>query len=654
MAASNGRGGLKTPAAKAKRAKTRGRKRRPILKWSLITFSVMLLLGALSGYIYWQSLYRGMPALPATAELWDANREPAVEFLDANGDTLEIRGPRYGRAIKLDDLPPHVPRAFIAAEDKRFYDHDGADTQAMVRAALANAISGKTVSGASTLTQQLVKNLILSPEQTLKRKVQEIRLARQLEERLSKSEILELYLNRVYFGSGFYGLGAASRFYFGKEPRDLTLAEASLLATLPKAPSRYALDNNMQGAKERQAYVLTEMLDAGFITAESARIAAESDVILAPEPARNPQLGYILDAATEQIGNLLPELPDDLVVTLTIDNTLQTNISAAIETRMDTEAEAANARQVSAVIIDKQGQVLAMYGGRDYTENQYNRVTQAKRQPGSAFKPFVFAAALEQGISPYDVRIDELVTIDDWTPKNFAHTYMGPVTISESLQKSINTIAAQLGQEIGEEAIISLANRFGIGETLQPFPSIALGSQEVTLWDLTRAYGPFMTGGTRVDPYLIARIETSRGEVLYERASYDPQRVYPREDAELMTAMLANVVRQGTGGNAAIDSWPVAGKTGTSQSSRDAWFVGYSAEFLAGVWTGNDDDSPMNGVTGGTLPAYLWSDIMTVAHAGRSPVILRGADKLIELSPAQQARVGYYRDLGMAFAAVTP
>lgn len=623
---------------------------RPILKWGLFTSLVLTLIGLLAAWLFWQSLYRGMPSLPATAELWDANREPAIEYVDRNGKTIAIRGPRYGRAIKIDELPPHVPRAFIAAEDKRFYEHDGADTQAMARAAWANVISGRTVSGASTITQQLVKNLVLSPEQTLKRKAQEIRLARQLEEQLSKNEILELYLNRVYFGSGFYGLGAASRFYFGKDPQDLTLAEASLLATLPKAPSRLALDDNMEGARQRQVYVLTEMLQAGFITSESAQIAIDSAVKLAPEPEQDPQFGYIIDAATERANELLPELPDDLVITLTVDSELQSKIAEALDARMTEEQEEAEADQTAAVLMNRQGHVLALYGGRDYLENQFNRATQARRQPGSAFKPFVFAAALEDGISPYDVRIDQPVTIDDWSPKNFSRAYMGPVTIAEALRDSLNTIAALLAQETSVETVISTARKFGISADLKPFPSIALGSQEVTLWDLTRAYGPFMTGGRRVDPYLIEKIETTRGDVIYERAEYDPARVYDRALAETMTAMMADVIRSGTGKAASVEGWPLAGKTGTSQSSRDAWFVGYSSELLGGVWTGNDDDTPMNGVTGGGLPARLWSDMMTLAHEGRSPSLLRGADQLIELTPEQQARVGYYRDLGMAFA----
>ncbi|MCF6328715.1 MAG: penicillin-binding protein [Henriciella sp.] len=370
MAIRNGLSGLKKPKLSAQSRKRFAPKRRPILKWSLVSFGIVSVIGLIAGYVFWQSLYRGIPDLPESAELWAANREPAIEFLDTNGETLSIRGPRYGRAIKLDDLPPYVARAFIAAEDKRFYEHNGADTQAIARAAFSNLISGKTVSGASTLTQQLVKNLVLSPEQTLKRKAQEIRLARQLEERMTKTEILELYLNRVYFGSGFYGLGAASRFYFGKDPIDLTLAEASLLATLPKAPSRLALDDNMQGAKNRQAYVLAEMVESGFITPSSALIAIESNVIIAAEPDRDPQLGFVLDVAAERITNLLPEIPDDLLITLTIDKDLQAKVTEAIETRMDDEGTEVGAGQASAILIRRDGHVLALYGGRDYRENQ--------------------------------------------------------------------------------------------------------------------------------------------------------------------------------------------------------------------------------------------------------------------------------------------
>lgn len=591
-----------------------------------------------------------MPALPSSADLWRIKREPAVEFIDRNGDTIAVRGPRYGRAVNLADLPPHVPRAFIAAEDKRFFEHDGADTQAMVRALISNTLSGRTVSGASTLTQQLVKNLLLSPEQSLKRKVQEIRLARQLEDQMSKDEILGLYLNRVYFGSGFYGLDAASRHYFGKSPEDLTLAEATILATLPQAPSRLALFRNMDEAKERQSYVLREMVSAGFVTRESARIAADMDIELTPPEPEDPDFGYLLDQAVSNTNELLPNVPEDLIIQLTIDPEFQSEFLAVIDARLEQEAEAEGAGQAAAVILDRNGEILALYGGRDYEQNQFNRVTQAKRQPGSAFKPFVFAAALENGLTPYDVRDDDPVRIGTWRPENFDRTYLGPVTLNEALRKSLNTVAARLGQEVGEEAIISLVRKFGVKSDMEPLPSIALGSQELTLIELTRAYGPFMTGGSRIDPFLVSSVRTSRGEVVYERASYDPARVYSRQNAEHMTAMLAAVVKAGTGTAADVEGLELAGKTGTSQSFRDAWFVGYSADLLVGVWTGNDNDTPMNEVTGGGLPARLFADIMDYAHQDRPRKRLPGATKLVQLNPAQERRVGFYRGLSQTFA----
>lgn len=623
---------------------------RPILRWSFVSMIVLGLMGLVSAYLYWLYLLQGVPNLPPKDALWQANREPAIEFLDANSDTIAIRGPRYGRAIDLSELPPHVARSFIAAEDKRYYEHDGADTTAMFRAAVSNVWSGKTVSGASTITQQLVKNLVLSPERSMKRKVQEIHLARQLEEEMSKDEILELYLNRVYFGSGFYGLGAASRFYFAKEPRDLTLAEASLLATLPKAPSRLALDDNFEGAKTRQAYVLSEMVSAGFVTQQSADRAFETAITLADTPERESgTFGFLLDLATEHASRLRPNLPDDLIISLSIDKDMQTKVTTAVDARMDTESEPSKAGQAAAVLYRRDGSVLAVYGGRDYDKVKFNRATQAKRQPGSAFKPFVYAAALEADITPYDVRIDQPIIIDDWSPKNFNRSYIGPVTLAEALRDSLNTVAAQLGQDVGEDAVIGIAKKFGIKSDLRPLPSIALGSQEVSLWELTAAYGPFMKSGQRLDPYLITKIADSKGKVLYERPEYESGTVISKKIASQMTGMLAEVVRDGTGKNAVFGGWDVAGKTGTSQSSRDAWFIGYSNEILGGVWTGNDDDTPMNKVTGGGLPAKLWADIMTVAHVGRSPKGLKGAKVLATLDPEQQARVNYYRDLGLAF-----
>lgn len=623
---------------------------RPILTWSLAAIAGLMLIALLAGWLYVQSLYRGMPGLPTNEQLWAKGREQAIEFVDIDGDTIAIRGPRYGRAVSVEQLPPHVAQAFIAAEDKRFYDHNGADTQAIIRAAWANFTSGETVSGASTITQQLIKNLVLTPEQTLRRKAQEVRLARELEERLSKDEILELYLNRIYFGAGFYGLGAASRFYFGKAPEELTLSEASLLATLPQAPSRLALTNNLTDAKQRQTYVLREMVNAGFISESQASAAAAEEVDLEEAPARDPQFGYALDAATERVNEILPSLPGDLVVTLTIDADMQARIDEVFSRRMAEEGTSQDAEQAAGILMDANGRILALYGGVDYTENQFNRATQARRQPGSAFKPFVYATAIRQGLTPYDVRRDQPVTIDGWSPQNYSRVYSGPMTLAEALQDSINTIAAQLGQEVGEESIISLIKSFGISGEFQPFPSIALGSQGISLRDMVRAYGVFMTGGKRIDPYIVERISNSRGDILYERPSYDASQVYPRRDAETMVAMLERVVTDGTGKRARLEGWQVAGKTGTSQESRDAWFIGFSAVRVGGVWVGNDDDTPMARVTGGGLPASLWHDMMAIAHEDLEPEALAGAGSLVTLSPQTRRRISFYRDVGNAFA----
>lgn len=626
------------------------KRKRPILFWTLGVMLVLMLVGAAGGWLYLQSLYRGMPSLPTTEQLWAKGREQAIEFVDRNGDTIAIRGPRYGRAVRVEDLPPHVPQAFIAAEDKRFYEHNGADTQAIIRALWTNFTSGETVSGASTITQQLIKNLVLTPEQTLKRKAQEVRLARELEKRLSKDEVLELYLNRVYFGAGFYGLGAASRFYFGKAPEDLTIAEASLLATLPQAPSRLALTNNMSDAKARQTYVLREMVNSKFISQQDADAAAAEDIELAEPPARDPQFGYALDAATERVNEILPSLPGDLIVTLTIDADMQARIDDAFTARMKEEGTAQKASQAAGILMDAQGHILALYGGVDYTENQFNRATQARRQPGSAFKPFVYATAIRQGLTPYDIYRDEPVTIDGWSPKNYSRVYSGPMTLTEALKDSINTVAAKLGQDVGEENIIALIKSFGISGDFEPFPSIALGSQGISLKDMVRAYGVFMTGGQRIDPYLVQKISNSRGDVLYERPDYEPSRVYNRRDAETMVAMLEQVVTDGTGKRARLEGWQVAGKTGTSQESRDAWFIGFSAARVGGVWVGNDDDTAMARVTGGGLPAKLWHDMMVIAHEGLEPEKLAGAGSLVTLSPQTQRRISFYRDVGNAFA----
>ena len=617
----------------------------------LVAFVAILLVGGFALY-KWRSLYFGMPKLPETAELWEVHREPAMEFVDRDGNTLSVRGPRYGHATDVSALPAYVAQAFIAAEDKRFYEHDGADDAAIARAALSNLRAGETVSGASTITQQLIKNFVLDNRQTLKRKAQEMKLARELEKRIGKDEILSLYLNRVYFGAGLYGIDAASRNYFGKPPEMLEIQEAALLATLPKAPSKLNLRDNLPGARDRQLYVLSEMVDLGFITKEQSDTARAADVKIIDPPVYDPQLGYVLDASAERVRAMLPRLPGDLVVTISIDPRMQAGIEKLLIERMAKDGQAQGATQVGALVMAKDGRVVAMVGGADYTASEFNRVTQAKRQPGSSFKPFVFAAALEDGFSPYDVMIDAPITIEKWKPENYGGGYLGPMTLSEALTRSTNTVAAQLGQETSEERIIALAKRFGMTSPMQPFPSLALGSQEVSMWELVRAFGAFQSGGLRMDPYLIDKIEDSRGMVLYQRPDYERERVYPYELAEDMNAMMTRVVNApiGTGGRAKLKNWTVAGKTGTSQDWRDAWFVGFTAAYVGAVWVGNDDDSAMKRVTGGGLPADLWSDMMELVHAGMPSESLIGAEGGVVISESAEQRIAFYRGLSQAFS----
>jgi len=625
------------------------------LRILLIAIGAIALCAGAWGLWKWQSLHSGMPRLPEVSELWQAQREAAIEFIDAEGKTLAVRGPRYGRAITVAELPKHVSQAFIAAEDKRFYEHDGADEAAIARAALSNAAAGETVSGASTITQQVVKNLVLDSRQTMQRKAQEITLARQLEKRMTKDEILSLYLNRIYFGAGLYGIDAASRFYFGKPPAELQIHEAALLAALPKAPSKLNLRDNLEGAKSRQLYVLKEMERERYISRQEAAAAREAPINIIAAPRYDPQLGYALDIAAERLKTLLPRVPGDAVVQLTIDPKIQQKTQTLLSERMAKDGKAVAASQVSALILDRNGAVVALTGGVDYAASAFNRVTQSRRQPGSSFKPFVYALALEDGYSPYDVFNDRPISIGKWQPVNYSGEYHGPMTLSEALARSTNTVAAELGNETNPERIAALAKRFGISSEMKPYPSIALGSQEVSLWELVRAYGVFQSGGYRMEPYLIARVTDSRGQVYFEHPVSQRERVYPEDLAAEMNAMMMRVISAsfGTGGRARIPNWTVAGKTGTSQESRDAWFVGFTAAYVGGVWVGNDDDSPMRRVTGGGLPAELWADIMKVAHEGKKPEALFGANRAVVLDPAAEQRITFYRGMAQAFAAAS-
>jgi len=606
-------------------------------------------------------MYGDMPKLPPSHLLWTLGREPSVRLLDRNGELIATRGPRYGDAIEAGELPAHLLHAFIATEDRRFWEHDGVDRRALVRALIANWRAGRVTQGGSTITQQLVKNLFLTSARTLKRKLQEVRLARDLERHLTKPEILTLYLNRVYLGGRSYGVDAAARRYFDKPARDVTLAEAAMLAGLPKAPSRFDPSRSLAQAQARSRLVLQAMFDAGYITpAQLTEAQANPAVLLTDINDEEPNdFGYIFDVAISEARALLPTIVPDLVIRTTIDADLQRQAEAILEDTLAANAETLDVDQGAIFAIDRDGAILTMVGGRSYADSQFNRATQALRQPGSAFKPLVFAAALEAGIRPNDIYVDEPIRIENWSPTNYGGGYHGPMTVREALKRSTNTIAAQLVRDVGAESVVRLTQRFGVNRNLTPVPSIALGSQELTLQELVGAYAVFVNDGDLRMPYIVAEISDTRGDALYARPSFDATRVFDPVFARDIRGMLSDVVNdeggggrsRGTGTRAQLQSVDVdvAGKTGTSQDWRDAWFVGFSSEIIAGVWFGNDDDHPMNEVTGGSLPAVTWRRFMEAAHSSETPTAPLDVPEKVASSPREAELAGYYGALARRF-----
>lgn len=567
-------------------------------------------------------LYYGARMPSATS--WSIpERPPNVKILAANGDIIANRGATGGEAVALEDMSPYIPQAVIAIEDRRFYSHFGVDPLGLARAMLTNVMSGRMVQGGSTLTQQLAKNLFLSPERTLERKVQEVLLAFWLEQKYTKDQILAMYLNRVFFGSNAYGVEAASRRYFNKSARDVNLGEAALLAGLLKAPSRLSPARDPEAAEERAQLVLGAMREEGFISDSEIKTAMSQ----APTRAKSFWSGaehYVADIVMDQVPGMIGEVTQDLVIDTTIDLTLEKKAEEVLAERLETEGGKLNASQAALVSIDGTGAIRALVGGRDYAESQFDRASKAKRQPGSAFKPFVYAAALEIGRTPMSVRNDAPVRIGNWTPENYDQKYRGEVTLADALANSLNTIAAQLVMEVGPQNVVKLAHRLGIDSDMQANASIALGTSEVTLVELTSSYAPFMNGGFKATPHVIRRISTADGTVLYENTYDNPPRVLDPAIVSEMNRMMVRVLTDGTGKNARLPGWEAAGKTGTTQSFRDALFVGYTSNLATGIWFGNDDGKFMKKVTGGGLPARAWHDFMVAAHEGLSPSPLFG------------------------------
>lgn len=589
---------------------------RRLVYWGAVTaIWATLIIGSITFY-YGSSL-------PPIADLKVPTRTPNIVMVAATGETLATRGTGYGHDVRLRELPAYVPQAIIAVEDRRFYWHPGVDPIGLIRATIHNLRAGRIVEGGSTLTQQLAKNLFLEPDRTLRRKVQEMILAVWLEWHYSKNQILELYLNRVYFGAGTYGVEAGAQRFFGKSARQVTLPQAAVLAGLLKAPARYAPTRNPGLAEDRASLVIERMVAVGFISPSEGLTA-----IAHPAVVRHPKALGGIDYAADWIADLLPgfigQPATDVIVETTIDPELQAGAEAALTSVLDEQGDTLGASQGAIVAIDPNGAVKALVGGRSYFESQFNRATKAFRQPGSAFKPFIYLAALESGLTPDTVRLDAPVKFANWSPKNYDDKYRGPVTLREGLSDSLNTVAARLANEVGVRRVTETARRLGVTSPISRNLSIALGTSEVSLLELTGAYVPFSNGGFGVLPHVIQRVRTADGKLLYQRSGSGPGRVVRREDVGAMNYMLEAALQTGTAKRAALNRWPAAGKTGTTQEWRDAWFIGYTARLTAGVWIGNDDGTPMKRVTGGSLPAMTWHRFMVAAHQGLSPVPLPG------------------------------
>ena len=631
------------------------RQRRTLIIGASVT-GVSLLGMLIAALMVWDWAFHDLPPAPGSAaELWSVRLEPSVTVLDTHGDVLAVRGPLYARAISLDALPAYVPQAFLAIEDQRFYEHGGVDYRGVARALWTNLRAGRSVQGGSTITMQLVKNLMLTPDRLLRRKLQEIRLAWALEDNLTKTEILELYLNRIYLGARAFGVEAAAHRYFSKPASDLTLAEAAMLAALPKAPSRLDPTVNLVAAQARAEQVLAAMLAAGFITEEARAEAVANPGVPVPaslDPQAGVTWGYVFDYAVLEAARLLPEDVPDLVIRTTIDPALTLAARDSIAGVLDSDGAAVNASEAAIVLLAPDGAIRAFAGGRDYLVSQFNRALQAQRQPGSAFKPIVFTAALEAGYDPSSAVWDEPVDLEGWEPQNFAGGYRGLVTLQEALRRSINTVAAQVASDVGLGRIVETGHRMGIRSTLPELPAIALGAAEVNLLELTAAYSVFPRDGQRFDPWFVERITNSRGDVLYEHAETAPVQALAPDVARPMSTMLQDVVLSGTGRRAILAGGrAVGGKTGTSQSFRDAWFIGFTADYTAGVWVGNDDDSPMSNVTGGGLPATIWQRYMTAVHQG-IPVHALSAPAPRSRSEREERLAAFYSDLSDAFDAL--
>lgn len=589
--------------------------------------------------------------LPDTRVVQPVDKRPSITVLAHDGTMVARYGGLEGDLIKVRDLPPYVAGAVMGIEDRRFYSHFGIDPIGLARAMWVNIRVGRFAQGGSTITQQLAKNLFLTPDKTIRRKVQEAMLALVIEYRHDKDEIMSAYLNRVYYGSGAYGIDSAARTYFGKPAKDLTLWESAVLAGLLKAPSRYAPTTNPKLARDRARVVVAAMAEAGFITKPQRDQEIKRGKIELVGTSNAGDLNrYFSDWIINQIDSFVANNDSDIVVRTTLDVTLQKLAEEKVDAHVAALTPENKAMQAAVVTLAKDGAVLAMIGGTDYTESQFNRATLAQRQPGSAFKPAVFLAALEAGYDPDTLVEDAPITTGKYRPKNYDGKYFGQVTLTDALALSMNTATIRLLETVGVAKLIDVSRRLGFTQKVAPELASGLGASETTLIELTNAYAVIANGGHAIWPYAVLSVEDSKGAVLYHHTQVSAARLFTPGDIRKLDSMLVQVVARGTGQAAQLSHGHVAGKTGTSQNYRDAWFVGYTDRLVTGVWMGNDDNTAMPRVSGGGYPARLWRSYMEPATQENIPVF---TPELYRSGPASTGSDSFSDMLGRLFGGGT-
>jgi penicillin-binding protein 1A len=587
----------------------------PILNWggTLVVWSI-LIAGLFVGYFAY--------TLPDISGIGVIEKRPSMVLQTEDGDRFTTYGDLYGDMLTIEEIPNSMKQAVLATEDSHFYDHFGINPVSLTRAAWRNYQAGKVVQGGSTITQQLAKNLFLTPERTMGRKIRELLLAFWLETDYTKDEILSLYLNRMYFGSGTYGIDAASRKYFSKPATKLTTAESAMLAGLLKAPTYYAPTLSLERAQNRASVVVRRMADEDYLTENEAQAVLAKPATLKNVSRDFRNVRYFADWAVSEVQSYIGRTDKDLIVTTTLDLQMQRDAEAALEARLKADSKLKDVEQGAFVAMRPNGAVKAMVGGRSYSKSVYNRATIARRQPGSVFKTIVYLAGFENGLAPDDTFTDGPVNIDGWTPSNYTKKYNGDMSLREAYARSINTIAIKVTESIGRDKVADMATNLGLSGNFPLNPSISLGTNEVSLLEMTTAHAIIANGGTRVLPYAVVEIREKGGEILYSRQSSGQGRVISAATVNKMQDVMSAAIKWGTG-KAANPGFAAAGKTGTTQDYRDAWFIGYTPDLVAGVWFGNDDGSTTKRVNGSNLPAVAWKDFILHSKTSHASAFAR-------------------------------